>query len=405
MKRRISFRSSKTAETRPSPLSSTTGRGVGATRSPGRWPTTDRALATHASWDWLAFPHQSRIVPEVLRAARPVFFLALLVLGVIATASFALWATRSSPEPGIDLLAEAPSPNLNTTSAEVAAPDPLPRSEPVPAVVVESAPAPMLHPEATPREPAALGTPEPPAPLDAGPGVVLIPATPPVLEDDVIAVRVSHPGDTPMISEWKLLGLQTVLAGALVAASTGPIAAADAPEKGSSDVKKDDGISTQLKELREQMKQLNESMIGLGGAIEKDVKKIREDINRLSNDVIASKDKAEKASSGVESLRSEVDRLRRELESLRTQVASGRVSNYPQAGQTATTGRVRLINTFASPVTILINNKAYEVMPGETRLSDPLPSGTINYEVLGIQAARNTRLDPNEILTINVFTR
>jgi hypothetical protein len=113
--------------------------------------------------------------------------------------------------------------------------------------------------------------------------------------------------------------------------------------------------------------------------------------------------KADKASKGVDTLTAEVERLKKELESLRTQVAAGRVSNYPQAG--TSTGRVRLVNTFTSPVTIVLNNKVYEVMPGETRLSDPLPSGTINYEVLGIQTARNTRLDPNEILTINVYTR
>jgi outer membrane murein-binding lipoprotein Lpp len=260
----------------------------------------------------------------------------------------------------------------------------------------------MIIPEPHPHEPVHLeaAKPEPPHTLEAGPGVVLVPANAPALENDMIDVRLSQLGDTPMIHEWKMFGLQTILAGALVAATTG-VAPAEAP-KGSTDEKKDD-VAEQLKALQGQVKALNETVGALNGALAKDFKRIDESISRLGNDVLASKDKAEKASTGVENLRSEVDRLRKELEALRTQVASGRTSNYPQAQ--ASTGRVRLVNTFTTPVTILVNNKAYEVMPGETRVTDALPAGTINYEVLGIQAARNTRLDPNETLTINVYTR
>jgi outer membrane murein-binding lipoprotein Lpp len=403
MKRRISFRSSKTANA-SSP-----------SRSAGAWPPADRALASRGSWDWLAFPHQARVWPEVLRAARPALLvcLALVVLGGVAVAVLQRGKQEATDdEAEIRLLAEAPSPNLNSSAAAV--PEPAPVAElvpPSPALVapvetprVEVVPAPTLPVVPVSREPVPLepARPEPPRPLDAS--VVIIPANAPALENDAIDVRASQLGDTPMIHEWKMLGLQTILAGALVAATTGVAPAeADKNDKGSTDVKKDD-VSEQFKALQGQLKTLTDAVQQMGGAIEMDVKKIQSDISRLSGDVLDSKVKADKASKGVDTLTAEVERLKKELESLRTQVAAARVSNYPQAP--TSTGRLKIVNTFTTPVSVVVNNKVYrDVMPGETRFTDVLPSGTISYEVLGITAMRNTHLDPNEILTLNVYTR
>lgn len=374
----------------------------------GAWPAADRALASRGSWDWLAFPHQARVWPELLRAARPALIAAFALLALGGTAFVLLLPSSeitAGDEAEIRLLAEAASPNLNPTIDEASEPDPSPRMPP-PAIPVETprvAVAPMVPPEPVIPVPAPVAA-EPPRPLDAGVTVVLIPANAPTLENDAIDVRASHPGDTPMIREWKMLGLQTVLAGALVAATTAVTPAAEPADKGSSDVKKDD-VGDSLKALQGQIKALTEAVEKMDGAISKDVKKIQADISRLSGDVLDSKVKADKASKGVEDLTAEVDKLRKELEALRTQVAAGRVSNYPQAPPSGM-GRVKIVNTFTTPVTFVVNNKVYrDVMPGETRFTEALPAGTINYEVLGIQTARNTQLDPNEVLTINVFVR
>jgi hypothetical protein len=374
--------------------------------STGRWPPADRALAAHGSWDWLAFARQPDVWPEVMRAARPALFIGLAVLLFAFSAALAAWGTRpkAHSKPEISLITPPPSPTLNNTSADEpvlsaqasrSEPDSQPKITlvPPPHDVLRVKPPEVL--EAEMKAEAAVET------RREAEGIALEGITPIPVTDETIAILLSHPGDTPMLQEWRLLGMQTLLAGAIVAASAtgaqidGPVAdAKDA--KGSSDVKKEDSVADQLKALSKQIEALNST-------IKTDFGKVGEDISAIRKDILATTNKVNAAQKDVETLKTEVDRLRKEIDALRNQVATGRVSNYPLAP--GATGRVRLVNTFTTPVTILVNKRAYEVNPGETRMTDVLPAGTINYEVLGIQAARDTRLDANEILTINVYTR
>jgi hypothetical protein len=189
-----------------------------------------------------------------------------------------------------------------------------------------------------------------------------------------------------MMQQWRLLGLQAVLAGALVAASAeaqidGPTGLRAEEPKKNSDGEKEPSVSEQLRELRKQLELLNTSIRGLGGAVETDVKRIDKD---------------------VKDLKDEVARLRNELNALRG-LSATRVSNYPASP--AGTARIRLVNTFANPVTIVVNGLAYDVKPNETRFTEPLPLGDVSYEVLGIQTARTTKVTAETPLTINVYTR
>jgi hypothetical protein len=366
MKRPISFRSSKTAE----------GPAASAPRSAGRWPPADGALATQGSWDWLAFARQPQVWPEVLRAARPALLIGVAVLMVSLSAALAAWGTRTPVSPKISLLADTSSPNLNSTSAEKPA---------LPATKTESRETARLEAEQELRD--DLKTLE--VQLES---VTLIPV--PESTDDSIRILVSHPGDTPMIQDWKMLGMQTILAGALVAASSsaaqidGPVADSK-DNKGSSDVKKEDPVVEQLKALRLQIEAMNTT--------------IKNDFGTVRNDILEAKTKASTAQKDVDLLKLEVERLRKEIDSLRTQASASRVSNYPASP--AGTARIRLVNTFTDPVAIRINERIYHLNQNEERFTDPLTIGDVVYEVLGIQAPRTTKVTASTPLTISVFTK
>jgi hypothetical protein len=358
------------------------------------WPPGERPLAMHGSWDWLAFGRPPRLWPALWRSARPALLVGVVVFAVGSCLALAVWGKRT-PAPDADeirLLADAASPNLNTTSVEE------PSSPAREVTTQEAEPRKPIFEEVRPLNPpgTVLVPTEPVRPLEPEPGVVLIPAVSELEIDDIIAVRNSHPGDTPMLQEWKLLGMQAVLAGALIA-STGT--AAD-EKKPSSDEKVD--VAAQLKQLSAQMKALSDSVTSIDSTIKKD-------FERVANDVLDARGKASKAQSDVEALRAEVDRLRKEVEGLRG--APTRVSNYPSTP--AGTSTIRLVNTFTDAVTIVINNdRVYHLNPNEVRFTAPLPVGDVTYEVLStavpggvIQGQRTTKVSASSPLTINVFTR
>ena len=74
------------------------------------------------------------------------------------------------------------------------------------------------------------------------------------------------------------------------------------------------------------------------------------------------------------------------------------------------TGRIRLSNTFATPVTVFVNQRAYTLFPNETRDLESQPAGPFQYEVLAsnfgvVQPRKTVSLNPNETFTISVYTR
>jgi hypothetical protein len=75
----------------------------------------------------------------------------------------------------------------------------------------------------------------------------------------------------------------------------------------------------------------------------------------------------------------------------------------PTPGVAAGMGRIRLKNTFAEPVSIVVNEAAYDAT-GQTYVMEA-PAGTFTYEVLGIPAIPTRTLAAGETFTINVYAR
>lgn len=130
--------------------------------------------------------------------------------------------------------------------------------------------------------------------------------------------------------------------------------------------------------------------------IARQLKEMKASIDALTN--------IQKAQSDIEDLKRQVSQIRQDLDDLRRTVTTTRSSGYltPQA---TSTGRVRLVNTYLEPMTVVVNGKSYSVAPGEQRYTDALPAGTFTYEVLGVQALRDRTLSANETFTINIYPR
>jgi hypothetical protein len=286
---------------------------------------------------------------------------------------------------GIDLLAGASSPKLNITSAE-APPRAAPKPEPdrVDLGSQEVKDASVISPRVSPGDAPSL---EPPPMTSVEPAL-----------ENGYADRNSQPGDSPMMRNWKILAFQTLLAGTLIPAS------AQAQATGS-DAKPIDGVA-----IAKQIDELKKSLAIVEGikdsvlALDKDMHK---SFTELRDSGIALSLKVEKAQTDMEDLKKQVAQLRVELDAIKNRAPTNRESGYtpPANGQPAATGRVRLVNTFLDPMTIIVNGVRYQVAPGEARLTEPVPAGTFSYEVLGVQPRLERALAANETFTVTVYPR
>jgi hypothetical protein len=117
----------------------------------------------------------------------------------------------------------------------------------------------------------------------------------------------------------------------------------------------------------------------------------------------------------LKDLREEVARLQRELGDLRRTPTVPSTSNYPQspsAGYAPSTSysmttpaapaNVRLINTYFTDMTAVVNGVAHTVPPGQVAVV-PVPAGVLNYHVLQAPYPPQLRtLTPNETLTLTL---
>lgn len=177
-----------------------------------------------------------------------------------------------------------------------------------------------------------------------------------------------------MLRNWKWIGSQTVLAGALLAV---PVNAAEEPDPNKV-------ILNRLEEIR---------------------KELKNDLQDLKNDRVITDAKAEEALRKIKELSVQIENLDRDVKDLKSKT---RVSMFPPTE--AGTGRLKLVNTFSTEARIFVNGKSYPLGPGETRMSDPIPSGNFTYEVLvdgfgAVQAPRTRMIAPNEVFEIKIHPR
>ncbi|MBL8799059.1 MAG: hypothetical protein JNM56_34555 [Planctomycetia bacterium] len=103
----------------------------------------------------------------------------------------------------------------------------------------------------------------------------------------------------------------------------------------------------------------------------------------------------------IAALRQQLDLLQRDVASLKAGAGSRTAFSSP-----ATAGRIRLVNTFPSQMTVIVNERSYRLAPGATEMLENIPAGQFTYQVLGVQPDLLVRtLSPNETFTITVYPR
>jgi hypothetical protein len=105
----------------------------------------------------------------------------------------------------------------------------------------------------------------------------------------------------------------------------------------------------------------------------------------------------------IKELRDRVGQLEKQVKELGgrlDQMATERKAFSPPTG-----GRIRLMNTFTTPMSIRVNDRVYRLEPGQTQMLDAQPVGAFTYEVLGVQGPVTRVLAANETYTIYVYPR
>jgi hypothetical protein len=234
-------------------------------------------------------------------------------------------------------------------------------ADPAPAVTVLAVPERLGMPAPEPVSSPPL---ELPRGLTVEQTVPILPATPgePVRENCYL-IRDPHRGDTPMMHMWQILGLKAVLAGlfaatpALASNVSGPASEAD------------------------KLTQINQQLIKMTAALT-DIKKAVDGLKAESNLG------TQNVLSQMKDLNELINLLRADVQGLRTHLPeSSRISGFPPSSDTGPRpplSHVEMVNTYAQPVSIVVNGRSYQLAPGERRLSDAIPAGSFTYEVLGV---------------------
>jgi hypothetical protein len=115
----------------------------------------------------------------------------------------------------------------------------------------------------------------------------------------------------------------------------------------------------------------------------------------------------------VKQLREDVSRLQREVAELRRAGNGNSTSFYPSQPSASPSvsasmapmpqGRVRLVNSYLTDMTAIVNGTTVVVPAGRTT-DVTVPAGPVSYQILQIpQPMKTTTLVPNEMLTLTLF--
>jgi hypothetical protein len=332
--------------------------------------------------------------------------LILLFCAGVAGSGVAASLRTAPPVPaGIDLLADASSPNLTNTSAE--APPRL--DSPAPAAPAEPEPAP-LPVSPTPPVPAPDDTARPkPQSL---PPEVLLGSTAPVADAPNTSEPL-HPGGSIMVRHSERL-LPVVLAAFLAASPA--ISPVDAQEKN-----KDEVILDKLKKIQESVDAVTTQVSDLSKntdlkiqkALEKtngDIAELKGQVTKLTQDMetlrksLTTPQVSGYGPSGKEmdDLRKQLDRLELSLKTLREQMGTTRTAAFPP-----TQGRVVLQNDYPYDMQFIVNSTAYTLRPRE-QYEVKLPAGTFTFRipaVPGYETAQTRTLGTEKPHVISVYPR
>jgi hypothetical protein len=94
------------------------------------------------------------------------------------------------------------------------------------------------------------------------------------------------------------------------------------------------------------------------------------------------------------------DALTEAINNLKQQMSE---STRQAARMTEGTGTIRLFNTYAQPVSIVVNKRSYQLDPGASFVLANQPVGQVTYEVIGLSAPVTRTLTPDRALDIEVY--
>ena len=285
-----------------------------------------------------------------------------------------------------------------------------------PALLVVPAAVEIAEP---PPPPASIAAPESDRGADTPRSPVVVETPTPVENREVEAPRLpeieeippidSHPGEPPM-NLCKNLTVKIVLAGWLV----GNAAAADTPKDLPPGIPADrlGKIEANIVELQRDAKKLADSLKSALDTITS-VSERLESLTTLSVQVNSNTKDIDDLRKRVKVLEDDVARLqqqkadRSEMLQLLAQKADkseARVSQYPAPAIPAAQ-KIQIINDWPTRNTVILDNVAYRLEPGETKTVEK-SAMNFNYEVVGVQAPLNrTFSKTGEVFTIRIGSR
>jgi len=195
-----------------------------------------------------------------------------------------------------------------------------------------------------------------------------------------------------MMRTLSMFGLQTVLAFGF----SGSTALAEPPST-------PDPIAEykKLDEIQKQLADVQKTLIALA-EIKKEVLELRTNTNLI----------IQKAVGDIDKLTQDMAKLRRDVDELRDKVPpqTRTALSPPNPPNSPTMGSIVLENIYSERVSVILNGRSYQLLPGTKRVVDNLPLGTFTYEVLGgptgvIQPRVERRLTPDKPYEITIFSR
>jgi hypothetical protein len=208
----------------------------------------------------------------------------------------------------------------------------------------------------------------------------------------------THRGESPMVRNWKLIELATLLA---VAAPSPALLAGETNTK-EVDTK---AILESVEAVKKELGTIKETLKKDFGAFSKDVRDIKQEITSLKADHLIVDEKVDKLTKALTALRAELDDLKKTnrtlayppAEKITLEDLNSRLTKIEQMlanldlqqrtsglrGQTANgTGRLKLVNRYPEQLLFQINGQDYVVQPQQTRIIDGFPAGAILYRVM-----------------------
>ncbi|VTS00300.1 coiled-coil domain-containing protein [Tuwongella immobilis] len=257
-----------------------------------------------------------------------------------------------------------------------------------------------------PSQPLKAPTPTPPMPMPmpkGGPMVEVIVGDPP-MPMEPLSIPHQTPGNTPMTRTWNKLGLNSLLAASLAGsivtvAPTSPmvnfVRAAEEPNP----LPKEPGASPAAPKVDNSLADLKTQVQALTNALSK-LEKLEESMrDSQSKNGLA----VTQLQGDVSELKLQIGDLRREMERLskrvdeQAQKSISRSSPAPAApanpAPAAGNGQLRLVNDYIQEVSVVVNNRTYRLLPGQTTTLT-IPAGAFNYQLLVDNAAMQSRLLP-----------